>query len=320
MSRKKIVALSGGVGGAKLSAGLAALLPASDLTIIVNTGDDAEHFGLSVAPDIDTQLYTLSGRADLARGWGQKDETWNAMGMLREMGEEVWFNIGDHDLGLNLLRTMRLKRGDRLTDITADFARALGLGMALLPMSDTPVSTLIRCDARDYEFHEWFVQAQGKPTVRDLVFRGAETAPMSPEVSAALRDPDLAAILIAPSNPYLSIAPILAVQGLRAALIAARAPVIGISPVVGGQAIKGPTAAMLSGFGLPVTAAAVAALHADIFDGYILDQRDHLDQTAFQALDIHAIQADTMMVDHPAKEALARVALDFAAQLSKVSA
>ncbi|MEJ8472823.1 2-phospho-L-lactate transferase [Roseibium algae] len=317
MTKGKIIAISGGVGGAKLSQGLAAEIPASDLTVIVNTGDDSNHYGLFVTPDIDTQLYTLSGRADLERGWGRKDETWNAMSAMRELGEDIWFNIGDQDLGTNLLRTMRLARGDRLTDITADFARSFGLNSKLLPMCDAPVSTQIRCTDGDYDFHDWFVAAQAEPRVTDVVFRGAEQASMTPEVLAALTEPDLAAIIVCPSNPYLSIAPVLAVPGLRQALIESPAPVIGVTPVIGGEAIKGPTATMMQGFGKPVTAAAVAAMHLDIFNGYIIDERDAEQAAEFVHLGagLPVTTANTLMIDMSAKRNLARAALEFAKAL-----
>ncbi|MEM1400949.1 MAG: 2-phospho-L-lactate transferase [Pseudomonadota bacterium] len=315
--KKAVVALSGGVGGAKLSMGLAAEMDPAELTIIVNTGDDSDHYGLFVTPDIDTQLYTLSGRADLDRGWGRKDETWQAMNALRELGEDVWFNLGDKDLGTNLLRTMRLARGDRLTSITADFARSFGLKETVLPMCDTPVSTQLKCVDGDYDFHDWFVAARCGPEVRDVVFRGAEQSQMTAEVKAVLSRPDLAAIIVCPSNPYLSIAPILAVPGLRDALINNPAPVVGVTPVVGGDAIKGPTASMMRTFGVPVTAAAAARLHADIFDGYILDHRDanQADEFAEIGSGLPVTTADTMMTDLDAKRRLARSALDFARSL-----
>ena len=317
MGKDKIIAVSGGVGGAKFSLGLASEMDPENLTIIVNTGDDSSHYGLFVTPDIDTQLYTLSDRADLERGWGRKEETWNAMNALRELGEDIWFNLGDKDLGLNLLRTMRLARGHRLTDITADFARSFGLSCRLLPMCDEPVSTQLRCVDGDYDFHDWFVAARAEPQVRDIVFRGAEDARMTAEVAAALADPDLAAVFICPSNPYLSIAPVLAVPGMKKALVECAAPVIGITPVVAGEAIKGPTATMMKGFGEPVTAAAAAALHADIFDGYIIDERDADQLGQFEAIGggLTATTANTLMVDLEAKRNLAAKALQFARTL-----
>lgn len=317
MGSRKVIALSGGVGGAKLSQGLASVMPPEDLTIVVNTGDDSRHYGLLVTPDIDTQLYTLSGRADLQRGWGRSDETWNAMDALRELGEDVWFNLGDRDLGLNLLRTVRLARGDRLTDITADFAKRFGLASKILPMSDDPVSTQIRCADRDYEFHEWFVAARCGPQVKDVVFRGSEKASITEEVRKAFEDPALAAVIVCPSNPYLSIAPILAVPGMADALSTCPAPVIGVTPVVGGEAIKGPTAAMMKGFGLQVTAAAAASIHADLFDGYMIDIRDAAQLPEFEKIGsgLAATPYDTMMVDLEAKANLARAVLAFADKL-----
>ena len=312
-----MIAISGGVGGAKLSQGLAAEIDETDLTVIVNTGDDSYQYGLFVTPDIDTQLYTLSGRADLDRGWGRRDETWNAMNAMRDLGQDIWFNLGDKDLGTNLLRTMRLARGDRLTCITADFARAFGLRETILPMCDGRVSTQLKCADGDYDFQQWFVAEKCAPEVREIVFRGAEEAEMTQEVKTALTAPDLRAIIVCPSNPYLSIAPILAVPGLRQALVDSDAPVVGVTPVVGGNAIKGPTAAMMRGFGLPVTAAAAARLHADIFDGYLLDERDadQADDFAGIGSGLAVATADTLMTDLAAKRRLARTALDFADRL-----
>ncbi|WP_420336456.1 2-phospho-L-lactate transferase [Roseibium sp.] len=317
MGSKKVIALSGGVGGAKLSQGLANVMPPEDLTIVVNTGDDSLHYGLFVTPDIDTQLYTLSGRADLQRGWGRSEETWNAMDTLRELGEDVWFNLGDKDLGLNLLRTMRMARGDRLTDITADFAKRFGLTSRILPMSDDAVSTQIRCSDRDYEFHEWFVEARCAPQVVDVVFRGSEQATVTQEVRDAFDDPALAAVIVCPSNPYLSIAPILAVPGMADLLARCPAPVVGVTPVVGGEAIKGPTAAMMKGFGLPVTAAAAASIHADLYNGYVVDTRDADQVPEFERIGsgLAATTHDTMMVDLEAKSSLARSVLDFARKI-----
>ncbi|WP_417669166.1 2-phospho-L-lactate transferase [Roseibium sp.] len=318
MGRNKIIAISGGVGGAKLAQGLAAEMNPTDLTVIVNTGDDSHHYGLFVTPDIDTQIYTLSGRADQERGWGRKDETWHAMDALRELGEDVWFNLGDKDLGVNLLRTMRLSRGDRLTDITRDFAQAFGLNETILPMCDEPVSTLLRCEDKDYDFHDWFVAARAEPRVTDILFRGAGEARMTVEVKEALADPDLAAIIVCPSNPYLSIAPILAVPGLKQALIDSPAPVVGITPVVGGKAIKGPTATMMQGFNVPVMAASAAALHTDIFDGYIIDELDQNQIEDFRTVTdgLPVRTANTMMVNLAAKRGLARAALAFADELA----
>lgn len=316
--KQKVVAISGGVGGAKLSQGLGAIVPHSELSIIVNTGDDSHHYGLFVAPDIDTQLYTLAGKSDPGRGWGQKDETWHAMDTLRELGQDVWFNIGDKDLGTKLLRTMRLAKGDRLTDITSEFAQHFGLEMQVLPMCDEPVSTQLKCEDGDYDFHDWFVAAKAEPPVREVVFRGAESARMTQEVEATLNDPDLAAIIVCPSNPYLSIAPVLAVPGMAEALKNAKAPVVGVTPIIAGEAIKGPTAEMMQTFGVPVTAASAANIHADLFDGYIIDERDADQIDAFKAtnLGIKVTTADTLMIDLDVKTQLARKTLEFARTLA----
>lgn len=319
MGSEKFIALSGGVGGAKLSQGLASIIPAEDLTIVVNTGDDADHYGLFVCPDIDTQIYTLSGRADPDRGWGRRDESWHAMNVMRELGEDVWFNIGDHDLGLKMLRTMRLARGDRLTDITRDFARRFGLYETILPMSDERVSTHIRCADGWYGFHEWFVEAKCVPKVEEIVFKGAGSATMTEEARAAFADPQLSAVIVCPSNPFLSIDPILSVPGMREAISECDVPVIGVTPVVGGEAIKGPTAAMMRGFDMPVTAGSAAAVHKGLYSGYVIDARDEDQVNDFKNAnaDLAVTAHDTMMVDLAAKESLARAVVNFAQTLGE---
>lgn len=264
--------LTGGVGGAKLVLGLTHVMPAADLTAIVNTGDDFSHLGLRISPDIDTLLYTLSGKANRAQGWGREGESWNFMVALRELGGEDWFALGDGDLALHVLRTQRLARGDSLSTITRDVAAAWGVGCAILPMSDDMVATMLSTDEGDLEFQRYFVERRCVPRVDRITFRGAAEARLAPGVAAAIAAADT--ILIAPSNPYLSVDPVLAVPGMRAALQSAPAPVIVVSPIIGGKAVKGPTAKLMGELGVPVDNHAIAAHYAGLLDGLLIDSGD----------------------------------------------
>lgn len=304
----RVVVLTGGVGGAKLVLGLQQLLDPANLTAIVNTGDDFTHLGLHVSPDIDTLLYTLSGKSNVAQGWGREGESWNFLDALRSLGGEDWFMLGDGDLALHVLRSMRLARGDSLSAITADFARAWGIGMAVLPMSDRLVATHLDTDEGILPFQRYFVGRRCQPIVRQVLFEGAERATPAPGVCEAILAPDTDAILIAPSNPYLSVDPILAVPGIRDALRNADAPVIAVSPIVGGDAVKGPTAKLMRELGSRVTPLAVAAHYGDILDGMLVDERDaHVD------LGIASVQLDTLMQSLDDRVRVARAALALAA-------
>ncbi|OYX65853.1 MAG: 2-phospho-L-lactate transferase [Sphingomonadales bacterium 32-64-17] len=270
----RTVVLTGGVGGAKLVLGLQQVVEPSSITAIVNTGDDFRHLGLWVSPDIDTLLYTLSGQANAAQGWGREGESWAFMDALRRLGGEDWFALGDGDLALHVLRSARLAAGGTLTAITADFASAWGIGPRILPMSDQPVSTHLETDQGDLAFQTYFVEQRCLPVVRRIGFQGAAAARPGPDVIAAILAEDVQAILIAPSNPYLSIDPILAVPDIRDALCSARAPVVVVSPIVGGAAVKGPTAKLMRELGSAVSPAAVLAHYGDVVDAILVDERD----------------------------------------------
>ncbi|AIT81478.1 2-phospho-L-lactate transferase [Novosphingobium pentaromativorans] len=270
----KVVALTGGVGGAKLVLGLQQILPAPDLTAIVNTADDFRHLGLHVSPDIDTLLYTLSGKANREQGWGREGESWAFMEALRELGGEDWFQMGDMDLALHVLRTMRLAQGDTLSAITAEFARRWGVDVALLPMSDDPVATWLHTEEGKLEFQRYFVERRCEPDVSRIEFQGAARALPGPGVIEAIGRADV--ILIAPSNPYLSIDPILAVPGIRQALIDGTGPVVSVSPIIGGQAVKGPTSKLMAGLGVPVNNESIAAHYAGLIDALLVDSGDDL--------------------------------------------
>ena len=270
-----ILALAGGVGGAKLAAGLQAALDApEDLLTVVNTGDDFEHLGLSICPDLDTVMYTLSGRANPETGWGLAGESWNFLEALGALGGEDWFRLGDRDLATHVERTRRLRAGETLSRVTTELAACLGVPSRIAPMSDEPVRTVVATADGDLPFQEYFVRRRCEPAVQGLRFEGAPAARMSAAFEAALADPALDAVVVCPSNPYLSVDPILAVPGVRAALAGCAAPVIAVSPIVGGRAIKGPAAKIMEELGVEVSAAAVAARYRGLLDGFVLDKTD----------------------------------------------
>ena len=311
-----VIALCGGVGGAKLAFGLTRVLAAEDLTLVVNTGDDFEHLGLAVSPDIDTVAYTLSGLADRERGWGLAGETWTFMAALRRLGGEDWFQLGDQDLATHVERTRRLATGESLSEVTAHLTRQLGLAHAIVPMSDQPVRTWIDTADGPLAFQTYFVRERCAPVARAIRFEGAEDARLSPAFAAALARPDLDAILICPSNPYLSIDPILSIPGVREALQSATAPCVAVSPIVGGQAIKGPTAKLMTELGLTPGVAAIASHYAGLIDGLILDETDAGEAGGIERSGIAAHVTATVMRSDDDRIALALDALAFAAALA----
>lgn len=287
----RVVVLTGGVGGAKLVLGLSRAVPPEQITAIVNTGDDFQHLGLHISPDLDTLLYTLAGKANAAQGWGREDESWSFMAVLRSLGGEDWFQLGDGDLALHVLRTMRLNAGETLGRISADFARDWGIGVSILPMSDDPVATFVATDEGDLPFQRYFVERRCAPAVSAIRFEGAATARAAPGVAEAIVDPATDAILIAPSNPYLSIDPILALPEIRSALERRTAPVVAVSPIVGGNAVKGPTAKLMSELGVPVSPAAIASHYGGLIDGMLVDERDEVGN-----IGVETSSADTLMI------------------------
>lgn len=301
--------LTGGVGGAKLVDGLYRVLPASSITAIVNTGDDFVHFGMPISPDIDTLLYTLADKANRALGWGREGETWSFMAALRSLGGEGWFNLGDGDLALHVLRGDALARGEPLSAITARFAAAWGIALSLLPMSDDPVATWLDTDQGELPFQRYFVQRRCEPRVAAVRFEGVQTARPAPGVVEAIMAAD--AVLIAPSNPWLSIDPILAVPEISAALKACAAPVVAVSPLVEGKAVKGPTAKLMSELGLDVTNAAVGEHYAGLLDAMLV----HGDDAA--PAGIAVARADTLMRDLKDRTRVAQAVLDLANSLRR---
>ena len=309
---RPVVALCGGVGGAKLALGLERLIGA-DLTVVVNTGDDFEHLGLHVSPDIDTVAYTLGGLSDLERGWGRADETWNFMESLGGLGGETWFRLGDRDLAMHIERTRALHGGISLTEFTAATARRLGIAADILPMSDDRVETMVITSDGALAFQRYFVGLQCVPVVKRLEFKNAERATATSQVLAALRNPDLAAIIVCPSNPYLSVDPILAVADIRKALDEVTAPIIAVSPLIGGQAVKGPTAKIMAELGVPADTASIAG-HYRFIDGLIIDETDRAEAGK---VELPVLVTSTLMRSLDDRDRLASDCLEFASRLGK---
>jgi LPPG:FO 2-phospho-L-lactate transferase len=304
-----IVALCGGVGGAKLAYGFARVLPPQDLAIIVNTGDDFEHFGLRICPDVDTVMYTLAGVDNRDTGWGRAAESWAAMDEVGRLGGETWFKLGDKDLALHLLRRQLLDRGERLTTVTRQLAARLGVESAVLPMSDGPVRTIVETAEGDLAFQEYFVRRRCEPKVTGFRFEDAARAMPSPEVEAALSHPGLRGIVICPSNPYVSIGPILAIDGIRERLEGASVPILAVSPIVAGRAIKGPAAKMMAELGGAVSGLLVARHYGKLIDGMVLDEQDRVLLGQRRDGDPRLFVAPTVMRTSQDRVALARECL-----------
>jgi len=312
-----VVVLSGGIGGAKLVLGLSRLLTDGQLTIIGNTGDDFEHLGLTICPDLDTLTYTLAGEVNQETGWGRHRETWSFMESLEQLGGETWFRLGDRDLATHIERTRRLANGESLTDITSDFGKRLALTTKILPMSNEAVRTRVLTDRGPLDFQHYFVRDQAVPKVIDLDYDGATEAAPSPEVLEVLRKTDLSAIIIAPSNPYLSIDPILAIAGIDAAIRATDVPVIAVSPIVRGMAVKGPTAKIMTELGLTPSADNIARHYGDLIDGFILDTTDGNMAAQIETPDLKVTSCDTMMRSLEDKIRVANSSLNFACSFSQ---
>jgi LPPG:FO 2-phospho-L-lactate transferase len=303
VSGTRVLALCGGVGGAKLALGLYRLL-GGELAVAVNTGDDFTHLGLRICPDLDTVTYTLAGCVNPETGWGRAGESGQFMAALAELGGEDWFFLGDRDLALHVERTRRLAAGATLSAVTDHLARALGVRARILPMSDLPAPTLVETDAGTLAFQHYFVRERCRPAVRGLRLGGAQGCAV-PELLRLLRDPGLEAIVLCPSNPWLSLDPILALPGVRAALRASPVPVVAVSPIVGGRALKGPTAKIMAELGLEVSARTIAAHYGDLLDCLILDRAD-----AALAADLPGtLVAATVMHSEDDKIALAQTTL-----------
>lgn len=308
----RVLALCGGVGGAKLAAGLADVLSPDELIIAVNTGDDFEHLGLQICPDIDSTLYALAGLNDTERGWGRRDETWNFMSAVGELGGPTWFRLGDRDLATHVWRSNRRAAGASASEVTQELARAMGIGCQVVPMSDDAVRTVVVTDEGPLAFQDYFVRRQCEPAVRALDYPGAESATIQPDILRALRSPELDAIVICPSNPWLSIGPMLAMPALRAALQKSVAPVIAVSPLIGGRAVKGPTEKIMRELALPRTAVGIARCYLPLLSTLLIDSSDAAQRDEVLAEGCEALVTDTLMRDRAGAQRLARVVLDAA--------
>ncbi|MEG6507351.1 2-phospho-L-lactate transferase [Methyloligella sp. 2.7D] len=300
------LALCGGVGGAKLADGLAKTLPEGALRIAVNVGDDFEHLSLHISPDLDTVLYTLGGLANRDQGWGREAESWGVLDELRRLGGDDWFLLGDKDIALHLLRRARLDQGLSLTAVTAELATRLGVKAKILPITDDKLRTVVETDEGPLAFQDYFVRRRCAPAVRAVHFEGAETARLNPQIAQALASPSLAGVILCPSNPYLSIAPMLAVQPLRQSLATLDCPVVAVSPIVAGSALKGPAAKMMREMGHAPSAATIAELYVDFADIVLADEAD----ADLAAQNPRIRTAPTIMHSDKERLALARICLD----------
>lgn len=310
-ARKGIVlALSGGIGGAKLVLGLSHVVGAGQLVVVANTGDDFEHLGLRISPDIDTLLYTLAGLSNTDTGWGRAAESWHFMEEIERLGGQTWFRLGDKDVALHVERTHRLRAGETLSEITGDVAERLGVQATILPMSDDPVRTRVRTPAGWIAFQDYFVRQRCEAVVLELAFAGATAAHPHPQFLELLGHPGLRAVVICPSNPFISIDPILAVPDVRAALARCTAPVVAVSPIIGGAAVKGPTAKIMSELGIKASACSVAERYADLIDVFVADSTD---APALETLDdrtgIGVVLTQAHMITLDDRIALAEVVL-----------
>ena len=299
----KIVALAGGVGGAKLAHGLAQILPPDNLTVIVNTGDDFEHYGLYVSPDLDTVCYTLAGLANPDTGWGRVNETWNVIQNASKLGGPNWFNLGDQDLGTHLERTRRMKEGQYLSAITRDFCAAWGIKQTILPMSDQSVRTIVETDEGELAFQEYFVHRRCEPRVKGFRFDGIDLAESVPAAREAIDSAD--AIIICPSNPWVSIDPILNV------FPEIEKPVLAVSPILGGETVKGPAAKMYRELGIEPSALAVARHYRNLVSGFVLDKIDQQLEGDIMGLSMQTLVTNTLMKSHEDRKQLAQAVLHF---------
>ena len=299
----KWLALAGGVGGAKLALGLSKVLPPSHLTIVVNTGDDEVFHGLHVSPDVDTVMYTLAGLSNPETGWGITGETFQALGRLKEYGADAWFNLGDKDLATHIRRTALLRQGCSLSEVTRSLRSALGVEHPIVPMSDDPVRTMLSTDLGELPMQTWFVKHRCEPAVSEIRFAGAENAQPAPEFECALSQSD--ALVFCPSNPFVSVAPILAVPGVRDAIEGFNGLRLAVSPIVGGQAIKGPAAKMMGELGIESSCVGVAMQYRGLCDVFVLDDIDGDRAEDIEALGMRAAVTNTMMMTDADKVRLA---------------
>ena len=305
----KVVVLAGGVGGAKMVNGLAQLVAPENLFIIANTADDFEHLGLHISPDLDTLMYTLAGLNNPQTGWGRQGESWQTLNALAQLGGPTWFNLGDKDLATHLLRTQWKRSGYPLSWITAQFCRRLKIGPTLVPMTDSPVHTLVHTDQGKLPFQEYFVRRQSQPIVQKIEFQGAAEAEINRDIISAIRMADL--IVFAPSNPLLSLDPILALPGVRRILSASQTTKIAVSPIIGGQAVKGPAAKIMSELGMEVSAFGVARYLQDLLTGFVFDAADEIHRERIAGLGLNTLMTNTLMKSVEDQTRLAKELLAF---------
>lgn len=308
-----IHALSGGVGGAKLAVGLAEVVAPDELSIIVNTADDFDYLGLHIMPDLDSVLYALAGLNDTERGWGRAGESWVCKETVTSLGIDNWFALGDKDLAIHLLRSDWLRQGRTCTDVAAELARRMGIAHMVLPMSDEPVSTVVLSEGRRISFQEYFVRLQCRPRADGFEFSGAREARPQAQWLSQLSDPAMQGVVICPSNPYVSVAPILALSGVREALMTQ--PVVAVSPIIGGRALKGPAAKMLAELGQEISPLGVARCYQGLLDGMVIDEEDAVLAPALQDMGLHVKITQTIMKSRADSVQLARDALDLLASV-----
>lgn len=308
-ARGSILALCGGVGGAKLALGLSHVVPGERLLIVCNTGDDFRHLGLAISPDIDTVLYTLSGLSNRELGWGREGETWQAMAALEALGGETWFRLGDSDLALHLVRTQMLAAGATLSEVVDHLRRCLGIRARVVPATDDSVRTIVTTDEGELAFQDYFVRHRCGPAVRSLRYEGAKDAEPARALAASFDDPYLSAIILCPSNPYLSLAPMLAITGVAEALRHRRVPSVAVSPLIRGKAVKGPTDKIMVELGLEPSAAEIARYLHPWIDAFVLDESDQDQAATIEASGLKVVLAPTLMTSTRDKIELARIAL-----------
>lgn len=307
----KVCALAGGVGGAKLASGLQDVLSPGDLTIVVNTADDFDLWGLHICPDVDTVMYTLAGISNPETGWGIAGESFETLNMLEHFGEEAWFKLGDRDLATHVLRTSRMRSGETLTEVTARLSAALGVESAVLPMSDDPVATVLETQEGRLEFQEYFVRRGQRDEVLGIELRGIEEARPTEGVLAAISGAD--AIVLCPSNPVVSVGPILALPGMMEALTSSSAPKVAVSPIVGGRALKGPADRMLASLGREVSSTGVARMYEGLVDGMVIDRIDERERAGIEAFGMRVLATESVMRDAEDRARLASETLEFGA-------
>ena len=306
------LAISGGIGGAKLALGLHKVLPPGQFKVLANTGDDFEHLGLSISPDIDTLLYTLSGLNNEELGWGRRDESWNFLEACKQLQLESWFQLGDRDLALHIYRTQQLAAGFSLTNITQSLCEKLDISTPVLPMTDSPVRTMLDTDHGQMAFQEYFVKHRCEPVVKEIWYQGADSAAISKELEKALQSPELGAVIICPSNPFLSIEPVLATADLRERLRTLGKPVLLVSPIIDGKSIKGPTAKLMQELKMPTTVASIAEIYRGLATHIIIDEQDVQHTETIMDTGMKVLTANILMNDLQDKMKLAEIAIDFA--------